>query len=135
MDDTDAIGGAPKMELEDALMSASRWAYKYTLLAMWVRSNCTPEQVAEAREFVAEGVATSPLAPEPPTDKPRYTTPGVHPQYDMLPAADDDAIMATLARFGWEATPMFRDKYANDAWFHNVVNALVALSTAPETDR
>jgi len=79
VDDTDAIGGAPKATVEDALMSASRWAYKYTLLAMWLRSNVTPEQVAEAREFVEAGVTASPFSPEskPQTNREYYESMGV----------------------------------------------------------
>ena len=47
--------GAPDDVADQNLRSANRWAYKYALLAMWVKANCTPDEVDEARSFVADG--------------------------------------------------------------------------------
>lgn len=36
-------------ELDITRNSANNWAYKMTLLVGWVRANCTPEQITDAR--------------------------------------------------------------------------------------
>lgn len=36
-------------QLRGAQQSANRWAHKATLLVLWIKENCTPEQAEAAR--------------------------------------------------------------------------------------